>query len=204
MGFDEIINTLKELLSHFGLRKDRRMERTVKDEELPEFKGWQAPLKQWENSGNYSPGVATDKRHPGGHNGIDMRAPLGSPIYPMAPGRVKSVYEDPKGGLAIVISHPQGVSSYSAHCNSVNVKPGDVVDYNTVVGAVGYSGNAHPSRGGGMPHIHLQTWLNGVLTNPSKFFLVKPYKPFDPNTEVLMLPGVKPRPEPPQPEEKMV
>lgn len=197
MDFAEILQLLRQLFSNIVGRKERREQRAEQTSTptLPAFKGFQSPLKSWENSGNFSPGVATDRRHKKGHDGLDMRAPLGTPVYPIAPGTIKQVYEDPVGGLAVVISHADGVSSYYAHLNSTNVKAGEIVDYNTIIGAVGWSGNAHPSRGGGMPHVHLQTWVNGALTNPGRFFPVKPYTPFDNNREILALPGVKPRPE---------
>lgn len=200
MDFAEILQDLRDffnaLMGRQTRRKQRQQQLSNQHIQPPEFKGFQAPLKQWENSGNFSPGVPTDKRHPKGHDGVDLRAPLGSSLFPIAPGTVKSVYEDPKGGLAVVINHPNNISSYYAHLNSANVKAGDVVDYGTVIGTVGYSGNAHPSRGGGQPHVHLQVWENGALTNPGRFFPVKPYTPFDPGKETLMLSGVKPRPEP--------
>lgn len=193
--FGSIIETLKSFFAGFLGRKERRNQRQ-ESAQLPVFKGFQAPLKDWENSGNFSPGVATDPRHPRGHDGLDMRTSLGSALYPICPGTVQKAYTDPKGGLAIVIQHANNVSSYYAHCNSINVKPGDIVDYDTIIGTVGYSGNAHPSRGGGIPHCHLQIWQNGALTNPNKFFPVKAYKPFDPKKEQIALPGVKPIPEP--------
>lgn len=195
LGFDDILKTLHRLLDRFISKKE---DKNIKSKEvsLPLFKGFQSPLEQWENSGNFSPGIATDKRHPNGHDGLDMRAPIGTPIKSISPGVIRQVYNDPKGGLSIVIDHANGVSSYYAHCNSVNVKTNDIVDYNTIIGTVGFSGNAHPSRGGGVPHCHLQIWQNGSLMNPSKFFPVKPYKPFNPNKEQLMLAGVKPRKEP--------
>ena len=60
----------------------------------PPFKG------SFYNIGNYSPGVATDKNHPRGHNGVDLYVSKdpGSPIYSIANGIVSQVADTPKGG----------------------------------------------------------------------------------------------------------
>jgi len=148
---------------------------------------FQSPIKgSWKNSGDYSPGVATDPRHPKGHNGIDMRAPGGTAVYPMAPGVVTNVGADPKGGNIVNIDHGGGVKTYSAHLGTVNVHKGDNVDINTVIGTVGDSGNAK----GTWPHVHFQVWQNGKLQNPGNFFSVPKYTKVD-KTEKMWLPGAK-------------
>ena len=142
------------------------------DEEDSSEDKYQSPLKvNWVNLGEFSTGVATDKRHPGGHDGIDMQAPAGTPIYPLAAGTVKKTGNTPKAGNSITIEHDEGVKSFYAHCNSISVKAGDKVNLNTVIGTVGNTGNAQ----GTSPHLHFQVWVNNQLTNPAKFIQVKPY-----------------------------
>lgn len=133
---------------------------------------YQSPLKvNWVNLGNFSPGVATDKRHLGGHDGIDMEAPAGTPIYPLAVGTVKKVGNTPKAGNSVTIEHDEGVKSFYAHCNSILVNVGDKVNLNTQIATVGNTGNAKDTS----PHLHFQVWVNSQLTNPSNFFKVVPY-----------------------------
>lgn len=140
---------------------------------------YQAPLKgQWYNSGGFDP---TGKGSVGRvHQGIDFRQAGGSPVYSIAPGTIKNVYSDPKGGNAVVISHDNNVSSYYAHLGGVNVQIGDKIDYNTVIGTVGASGNAK-----GFPHCHIQAWRGTALIDPGSLIPVPPYQAFNPKKEKL-------------------
>ena len=133
---------------------------------------FQAPIKGgFRNSGDYSPNRATDARHPTGHQGVDLRAPGGTSIYPLAPGVVTNVANNSVGGLNLNIDHRNGVRSYYAHLASINVKKGDEVDFDTVIGTVGDSGNAK----GTAPHLHFQVWKNNVLDNPANYFAIPKY-----------------------------
>lgn len=136
-------------------------------------KGFQNPIKvEYHNSGNFSPDSPTDKRHIDGHHGVDLRAPGGTPVYPIADGVVDSVATGtPKGGNSINIVHPGGIRTYYAHLHSINVAKGDKVTKSTIIGTVGDSGNAK----GTWPHLHFQIWDNGVLKNPKNYISVPKY-----------------------------
>ncbi len=132
---------------------------------------YQSPIKiDWLNLGDFSPGVATDINHPSGHDGIDMQAPAGTPIYPLTVGTVLKTPTTSKGGNTVTIDHPNGIRTFYAHCSSVLVKPGDKVNKNTVIATVGNSGNAINTS----PHLHFQVWENGQLSPPSRFFKMNP------------------------------
>ena len=125
----------------------------------------QSPVKdQWKNLGGFQVN---------GHQGLDLSAPKGTPIYPMAGGVVMKYKPttDPEGGNVIYIMSPDGVMTYYAHCDQVNVKPGDIVDSDTVIGTVGTSGNAKDTG----PHLHFQVWSNGQIQDPAVYFPVPPY-----------------------------
>lgn len=135
--------------------------------------GYQAPLKgSWRSSGGFDP-VSMRPNGRKGHMGVDMRAPAGTPIYPMAPGVVTSVGTDPLGGNVVNVQHANGVRTYYAHLSTVKVQKGDKVDYNTVLGGVGQTGNAK----GTYPHCHFQVWKDNQIQDPAKFFTVPPYTP---------------------------
>lgn len=193
----DLLKDIKELLAARKNQKQTTPSATStlsknleKSEELSKgVGGYQAPVKvQWFSSGGYSPGVATDKNHPQGHFGVDIRVPGGTPVYPIADGIVTNVGTDPKGGNVVNITYPNNVKSYYAHLASVSVHKGDKVTKDTVVGKTGDSGNAH---GRSWPHIHVQTWKDGQIVNPNLFFAVPPYKPVDPNKEAMWLPGAQ-------------
>lgn len=102
------------------------------------------------------------------HTGLDIAASSGTPIIPVAPGKV--TYAGYKGsyGNMIIINHGknssgQTVETYYAHCRRLNVSVGDVVNENTIIGTVGSTGN---STG---PHLHLEIRLNGRVVNPQNY-----------------------------------
>lgn len=141
--------------------------------------GFQAPLKgSWKSSGGFD---ASSLRPNGkrGHMGVDMRAPAGTAIYPLAPGVVTNVGTDPVGGNIINIQHADGVRSYYAHLSAANVHKGDKVDNNTIIGAVGTSGNASKT----WPHLHFQVWKDSQIQDPAKYFTVPAYTNLTPQEQ---------------------
>ena len=138
-------------------------------------KGFQPPVKgSLKISGNFSLSP-TDARHPKGHLGIDIRAPAGTAIYPMAPGIVTSVGDTPISGINVSIDHANGIKSYYAHCSTVNVRKGDQVGYDTHIATIGNTGNAKNTY----PHLHFQVSRNGKVENPETYFSVPRYTPLD-------------------------
>lgn len=130
---------------------------------------FQNPIKdEYKNIGDF--GVVNDT-HKGGHQGVDIAATKGTNIYPLTNGIVTKVGNDPKGGLVINIKHNNNYRSYYAHLNSTNVKVGDQVNLDTVIGTVGNSGNAVRTS----PHLHFQVWLNNQIINPASLFEFKKY-----------------------------
>jgi len=102
------------------------------------------------------------------HTGLDIATSSGTPMIPVASGRV--TYAGYKGsyGNMIIINHGknssgQTVETYYAHCSRLNVSVGDVVNENTIIGYVGSTGN---STG---PHLHLEIRLNGRPVNPQNY-----------------------------------
>src|SRR5574338_1395045 len=133
---------------------------------------YQAPIKgTWYNSGGFDASGALRPNGRRGHGGVDMRAQIGTPIYPMAAGVVTNVGTDPLGGNVVNVKHANNVTTYYAHCSTVKVQKGDKVDKNTVIATVGMTGNAVNT----VPHCHFQVWKNGQLTDPAKFFSIPPY-----------------------------
>ena len=154
-------------------------------QQFESFKGFQVPIKsEFHNSGGFD---STGKGKVGRvHQGLDLRAPGGTSIYPIAPGIVTVVQPDPKGGNTLNIKHSGSVTSYYAHLGTINVHKGDKVGYNTVLGTVGASGNAK-----GFPHLHLQIWKNGQLVAPESVISVPEYTVYNNATEKLWLPGAQ-------------
>lgn len=97
------------------------------------------------------------------HEGLDLAAPTGSPIFAGGPGKV--VYAGWRGryGRLVEIDHGYGLKTRYAHMHKIFVKKGEVVDRTTRIGLVGSSGR---STG---PHLHYEVIYMGKPLNPDKF-----------------------------------
>lgn len=161
MDLDTLYKELLELAS----QKENASVQTVK----PDSTAFQNPIRgTYYNSGDFSPNTATDKNHPNGHQGVDLRAAAGTAIYPVLPGTVTNVGTSSKGGNTVTVVHANGFRSYYAHCSTVKVQKGDKVNHDTVIATVGDSGNAK----GTPPHLHFQLWKNEGLVNPASYISV--------------------------------
>ncbi len=103
-------------------------------------------------------GVRTQGLH--GHNGIDIGAPTGTPIYAAAAGEVIiSLNGGWNGGYGnyVVIKHDNGTQTLYAHNSSNAVSAGQSVAQGDVIGYVGSTGRSTGS------HVHFE--VRGA-TNP--------------------------------------
>ena len=97
------------------------------------------------------------------HEGVDMFAPYGTPLFAVAEGEIYRVYNNPLGGLSINLIDTDGNMYYYTHLSSASVRTGQQVRMGEVIGAVGTSGNA----AGTPPHLHWQFHPgNGEPVNP--------------------------------------
>ncbi len=95
------------------------------------------------------------------HTGIDLRAPIGTSVYPVMAGRVKTVEYNGGGyGRLVVIDHGNGYESWYAHLSKFEVKEGQEVTNEIILGKVGSTGR---STG---PHLHVEIRENGRIINP--------------------------------------
>jgi murein DD-endopeptidase MepM/ murein hydrolase activator NlpD len=99
------------------------------------------------------------------HLGLDFTAPLGTPIYATADGRVKDAGFNTGGfGNRVVISHGFGYETLYGHMLRIKVRVGEMVKRGEVIGYVGNSGK---STG---PHCHYEVHRNGVPVDPIYYF----------------------------------
>ena len=94
------------------------------------------------------------------HGGVDIAADSGIAVAAFAAGTVEAIGEDKDFGRWVRLSHPDGVSSFYAHCSKIRVKEGEEVQAGQTVAHVGSSG---ASTG---PHLHFEIRLNGVRLDP--------------------------------------
>lgn len=94
------------------------------------------------------------------HPGLDIAAPLGSPIRATADGTVESAGYAGNYGNAVVVRHGFGLSTRYAHMSRVAARPGMKVRRGEVIGYVGSTGRATSA------HLHYEILLNGQTINP--------------------------------------
>jgi murein DD-endopeptidase MepM/ murein hydrolase activator NlpD len=99
------------------------------------------------------------------HDGLDIVASLGEPIYAPAKGIVSEVTELPGYGKTIYIQHGYGIETCYAHVKEVFVTKGKQVLRGDKIALVGNSGR---STG---PHLHYEIRLKSVPKNPLNFIL---------------------------------
>lgn len=102
------------------------------------------------------------------HNGTDFAIPVGTDVCTAAPGRVVAVMSQfNRGGLKVFIDHGEGLMTSYGHLAISHVKPGDVLHRGQVIALSGYSGlDAAVTFPFGVPHVHLNVWLNGNPVDP--------------------------------------
>ncbi len=95
------------------------------------------------------------------HPGIDIATPLGTPIHSISNGVVDDVGYDIFGlGNYVEVDHGNGFKSKYAHMAKAEVKKGEKVTSDNILGEVGLTG--HTSG----PHTHLEVTHDGKYVDP--------------------------------------
>ncbi len=97
------------------------------------------------------------------HEGVDFRAPAGTPVRAAAAGVVLVATYHPEFGNMIDLDHGDGLMSRYAHLSKMDVVPGQVVRRGEEIGALGNTGR---STG---PHLHFEVRMWGIPQNPTNF-----------------------------------
>ncbi len=93
------------------------------------------------------------------HYGIDIAAPIGTPIYTPEAGRVLMAGPASGFGLAVYIQHADGTITVYGHINDYFVAAGQQVRAGQQVAEVGNTGQ---STG---PHLHFEVQTGGLFAN---------------------------------------
>lgn len=94
------------------------------------------------------------------HKGIDLAAPVGTPIYATADGTVSRASWFSSYGLYISVEHGGKLQTRYAHLSKLNVAEGQRVQKGDIIGFVGSTGR---STG---PHLHYEVRVDGQAVNP--------------------------------------
>jgi len=107
-------------------------------------------------------GVWGDPRGSSTHKGVDICAPMSTPIVAAYDGTV-SRGTDPSGGNVIVEKLADGSAVYYAHLSAYEGAFPRAVRAGETIGYVGMTGSAALV---GIPHLHFERWSNGMYTTP--------------------------------------
>ena len=95
------------------------------------------------------------------HNGLDLIAPAGEPVYASAEGVVRNVIRSRKGlGNVVEIDHGNGYVTRYGHLADVEVRKGRQLEKGTRIGYVGVSGNSFA------PHLHYEVLRDTLVLDP--------------------------------------
>jgi murein DD-endopeptidase MepM/ murein hydrolase activator NlpD len=96
------------------------------------------------------------------HNGVDLRASAGTPVYSTAAGTVVSVGNDGPCGNKVEISHPGGISSVYCHLSrfAAGLHVGQHVEGRQLIAYVGQTGRVTG------PHLHFGIKKGGQFIDP--------------------------------------
>jgi murein DD-endopeptidase MepM/ murein hydrolase activator NlpD len=127
-----------------------------------------APLNFSYISSNFNP----KRYHPilkrvKAHNGIDYKAPKGTPVFATGDGKVTRSAYGKYNGHHVFIQHANSIVTKYLHFTNRTVKQGQRVKQGQVIGYVGATGLAQA------PHLHYEFLLNGVHRNPRTVSLPK-------------------------------
>lgn len=100
-------------------------------------------------------GASTD------HPGVDIAAPVGTPVRAPENAVVQKISNNPTAGLHINLGNGKGALMHRLlHLSDVKVKEGDIVKQGEVIAS---SGNSGLSTG---PHLHWERYEQGKLVDP--------------------------------------
>lgn len=97
------------------------------------------------------------------HQGVDLAAPAGTPIYASRSGVVTSATYSNSAGYYVTINHGDGFSSIYMHMTNYVVGAGAAVSAGQLIGYVGSTGISTGN------HLHFGIAYNGAYVNPCAY-----------------------------------
>lgn len=97
------------------------------------------------------------------HTGLDIPAPIGTPVVASADGTVIRAGVNGGFGNCVIIQHKDGVQTLYGHNSALLVSVGQTVKQGQIIAKVGQSGRATG------PHCHFEFRINGKHVDPKPY-----------------------------------
>ena len=120
------------------------------------------PLRGPVNS-NFGKRVSPWTPSPEFHSGVDIGAPVGSPVKAPAPGTVVFAGHNAEYGVTLILDHGHETKSLYGHLSKLHVTVNQHVQRGEVVALTGNTG-----RSSG-PHLHYEIQVKGQPVNPNAY-----------------------------------
>lgn len=120
-----------------------------------EGKYWVRPIKVWNITSWFGPRWGTQ------HDGLDLGAPTGTPLYALSKGTVINAGWEDSFGNKLEVQYWDGSVIWYGHMSRIDVKTGDTVMPGELVGAVGNTGHSFGS------HLHFEVQQSATADTPT-------------------------------------
>lgn len=117
------------------------------------------------------------------HKGIDLAAPIGTPVYATADGQVSKAEWFSSYGLYVSLEHGADIQTRYGHMSRLNVAAGQTVHKGDLIGYVGTTGR---STG---PHLHYEVRVAGEAVNPMPYMQTQALAAADPASKAAGMGG---------------
>ncbi|HHW92708.1 MAG TPA: M23 family metallopeptidase [Firmicutes bacterium] len=97
------------------------------------------------------------------HTGVDLAAPLDTPVQAVLDGTVTDIYQDPILGQVIILAHGSNWETSYGHCQDIRPEVGSYVAQGEVIAVVGETGLFSE------PHLHFELRCNGQAVDPREY-----------------------------------
>jgi murein DD-endopeptidase MepM/ murein hydrolase activator NlpD len=124
------------------------------------------PVTSMDYSSNFGLRRAPMRHASRNHKGVDIRGPIGTPIYATADAMVGRANWVSGYGKLIELEHGNAIQTRYGHLSALNVVPGQRVRQGDLIGFMGSTGRSTGS------HLHYEVRIGGEAVNPISFLPV--------------------------------
>jgi murein DD-endopeptidase MepM/ murein hydrolase activator NlpD len=94
------------------------------------------------------------------HTGIDLAAPVGTPVHSVSAGVAHVGFDSNGAGLFVQVNADPRTRIFYCHLLATEVVNGQQIDAGQIIGALGESGRATG------PHVHFEVQVDGTSVDP--------------------------------------